>query len=336
MTPCQNGDQRLTARPNVARTPVRSTLLPGVSQTVLMDRPAPPVTHAAALAYVRSGAADPDALEEVPHEAFNADPESGGFAFAEPERFHIVGRDGSYEVRVSGPPDEWPAWIESFWARSQHSNRPLDVDTLGPWQQAAVAAAAAGTGGTRPARELASTAGYRPRPRLCRVRPDPRQAHPRPDQQARRGRRAPGARRRRPAAGAHPRRCLDPFMSALRPAVSRQPPLPAFGLRHLLPEDGRQPGTSRQRIQHLTQRRLRGGVRRPRRKVGRHLPGGHRLRPLLDRWPGVHHRRGQVRGRRRPAVARPSHRRQQWDDRPVKTRTDAAAVDGDRCGKPAV
>lgn len=110
-----------------------------------MDRPTPPVTHDAALAYVRSGAADPDALEEVPHDGFNADQESGGFAFAEPGRFHIVGRDGSYEVRVSGPPDAWPAWIESFWARSRHANRPIDVATLGPWQQAAVAAAAAGS-----------------------------------------------------------------------------------------------------------------------------------------------------------------------------------------------
>jgi len=114
-----------------------------------MDRPEPPVTREAALAYVRSGAADPDALEEVPHDGFNADSESGGFAFAEPERFHIVGRDGGYEVRVSGPREAWPGWIEAFWARSRHANRPLDVATLGPWQQAAVAAVAAGSATVR-------------------------------------------------------------------------------------------------------------------------------------------------------------------------------------------
>lgn len=114
-----------------------------------MDRPQPPVTRDAAVAFVRSGAADPDALEEVPHDGFNADVVSGGFAFAEPERFHIVGRDGSYEVRVSGPPDAWPGWIEAFWSRSRHTNRPFDLATLGPWQQAAVAAVAAGSATVR-------------------------------------------------------------------------------------------------------------------------------------------------------------------------------------------
>ncbi len=120
-----------------------------------MDRPEPPVTHAAALAYVLSGAAAPAAVEEVLHEEFNADALSGGFAFAEPERFHIVGRDGTYEVRVPGPPDAWQGWIESFWARSRHTNRPIDVATLGPWQQAALAAVAAGS---RTVRDLSDSA----------------------------------------------------------------------------------------------------------------------------------------------------------------------------------
>ena len=106
-----------------------------------MDRLQAPVTRAAALAHVRAAALDPDAIQEVPHVAFNGDLAAGGFAFAEADRrFYVVGRDGSHEVRVGGPPDLWPGWIESFWATSRHRNRRLELEELGPWQQAAVAA----------------------------------------------------------------------------------------------------------------------------------------------------------------------------------------------------
>ena len=108
-----------------------------------MDRLQTPVTRAAALAHVHAAALDPAAIQEVPHAEFNADVVAGGFAFAEADRrFYVVGRDGSHEVRVGGPPDQWPGWIESFWTTSRHRNRRLDLEELGPWQQAAVAAAA--------------------------------------------------------------------------------------------------------------------------------------------------------------------------------------------------
>jgi hypothetical protein len=108
-----------------------------------MDRPEPPVTREAALAWARERATEPGAIEEVTHREFNDDMVSGGFAFAESEqRFHIVGHDGSYEVRVGGPPAAWAGFIESFWATSRHRNRPLPLTDLGVWQRAAVAAAA--------------------------------------------------------------------------------------------------------------------------------------------------------------------------------------------------
>ncbi len=111
-----------------------------------MDRPQPPVTRETALAWVRERAPEPDAVEEVAHEEFNADVVSGGFAFAESEqRFHIVGHDGSYEVRVGGPPSAWAGFIESFWSTSRHRNRPIGLDEVGIWQQAAVAAAVSGS-----------------------------------------------------------------------------------------------------------------------------------------------------------------------------------------------
>lgn len=108
-----------------------------------MELPQPPVTREAALEWVRSSGADADAIQEVPHREFNADEVSGGFAFAEAEeRFHIVGRDGSHEVRVGGPPEEWQGCIESFWVTSRHRNRPIALEDVGIWQRAAVAAAA--------------------------------------------------------------------------------------------------------------------------------------------------------------------------------------------------
>lgn len=108
-----------------------------------MDRPQPPVTRETGLAWARERATEPDAVEEVVHQEFNGDAVSGGFAFAESEqRFHIVGHDGSYEVRVGGPPAAWAGFIESFWATSRHRNRPLPLADLGVWQRAAVAAAA--------------------------------------------------------------------------------------------------------------------------------------------------------------------------------------------------
>ena len=108
------------------------------------DKPRLPLSREGVRAWaLRLSAHEPELLREVVHRDFNNDVTSGGFAFVEPGRtLYVASRNGSIMFAEAGDdPDHWLREIDWFWATQRHNDRPLDPQTFGPPQSAALQAA---------------------------------------------------------------------------------------------------------------------------------------------------------------------------------------------------
>ncbi len=89
---------------------------------------------------------DPATARHVPHRELEQDLVSGGYAFEDDQgRVLVIGHRGGYSVSILHAGSPTPEDVIQQWlSRRRHADRPLDLRSLGLWQQAAVTAAREG------------------------------------------------------------------------------------------------------------------------------------------------------------------------------------------------
>lgn len=114
------------------------------------------LTRDAARAAAEAWAEDPSTVEEFVAAAFNADLQTGGYAFTCDRGVYIAGFDGATSWSIEpGSEEGRRSVVDDFWAAAKHRNRPLDLEALTGFHRVAITALVAGvpTVGELPAEE---------------------------------------------------------------------------------------------------------------------------------------------------------------------------------------
>ena len=118
-----------------------------MGRTTMMAEIEGPVTRAKVRALASDWADDPATVVEVVHAGFNADPQSGGYAFLCDKGLLTHGLDGGRMRMWSVDPGDDAsrvATVDQYWRNAQHRNRHLELGDLSEWHRAAIAALTSG------------------------------------------------------------------------------------------------------------------------------------------------------------------------------------------------